>query len=82
MIDPMLILQSVFGNKAIDMVNQWNNMTTEQKQFELMKVANMSNEQRMTYLQNIGVSPNLLNNITKQTNDIQTINTNTSRFNY
>lgn len=82
MIDPMLILQSVFGNKAIDMVNQWNNMTTEQKQSELMKVANMSNEQRMTYLQNIGVSPNLLNNITKQTNDIQTINTNTSRFNY
>lgn len=82
MIDPMLILQSVFGNKAIDLVNQWNSMTTEQKQSELMKVANMSNEQRMTYLQNIGVSPNLLNNITKQTNDIQTINTNTSRFNY
>ena len=82
MIDPMTILQSVFGNKAMSMLNQWNNMTPEQRQSELMKVANMSNEQRMTYLQNMGINPDILNDIAKQANNTQNTTTNTSRFNY
>lgn len=72
--NPMIIMQKLFGTKAQEMLNKWQSMTPEQKQQEMMKVQNMTKEQINQYLQQFGFDINSLQ---------QNQNTNTDRkFNY
>lgn len=72
--NPMIIMQKLFGTKAQEMLNKWQSMTPEQKQQEMMKVQNMTREQMNQYLQQFGFDINSLQ---------QNQNTNTDRkFNY
>lgn len=72
--NPMIIMQKLFGAKAQEMLNKWQSMTPEQKQQEMMKVQNMTREQMNQYLQQFGFDINSLQ---------QNQNTNTDRkFNY
>lgn len=64
--NPMMLLNMVFGNKAQEMMNRWNSMSPEQKQAELSKVSNMTNEQKMQYLKSMGFDTNLLNGLGQQ----------------
>lgn len=66
--NPMMLLNMVFGNKAQEMMNKWNSMSPEQKQAELSKVSNMTNEQKMQYLKSMGFDTNLLNGLGQQQN--------------
>lgn len=66
--NPMMLLNMVFGNKAQEMMNRWNSMSPEQKQAELSKVSNMTNEQKMQYLKSMGFDTNLLNGLGQQQN--------------
>lgn len=77
--NPMMLLNMVFGNKAQEMMNRWNSMSPEQKQAELSKVSNMTNEQKMQYLKSMGFDTNLLNRIGQQQN---TPNNQGGRFSY
>lgn len=74
--NPMMILQMVFGNKAQEMLNKWNAMSPEQKQAELSKVSGMTREQQMQYLQGMGLDTNILNQVQPQTQ------TSDRKFNY
>lgn len=69
--NPMMILQMMFGNKAQEMMNKWNSMSPEQKQAELSKVNGMTREQQMQYLQNMGLDTNVLNQIQQGQNNTQ-----------
>lgn len=83
--NPMMILQMMFGNKAQEMMNKWNSMSPKQKQAELSKVSGMSREQQMQYLQGMGLDTNVLNQIQQGQNNTTPQNNqggNTSRFNY
>ena len=72
--NPMIIMQKLFGTKAQEMLNKWQSMTPEQKQQEMMKVQNMTKEQINQYLQQFGFDINSLQ---------QNQSTNTDRkFNY
>lgn len=76
--NPMMLLNMVFGNKAQEMMNRWNSMSPEQKQAELSKVSNMTNEQKMQYLKSMGFDTNLLNGVGQQ----NTPNNQGGRFSY
>lgn len=85
--NPMMILNMMFGNKAQEMMNRWNSMTLEQKQAELSKVSGMTDEQRMQYLQNMGLDTSVLNQAKQNKNTDATPhqsnqNGGVSRFNY
>lgn len=82
--NPMMILQMMFGNKAQEMMNKWNAMSPEQKQAELSKVSGMSKEQQMQYLQGMGLDTNILNQMKQNTTTTPQNNQggNTGRFNY
>jgi hypothetical protein len=82
--NPMMILQMMFGNKAQEMMNKWNSMSPEQKQAELSKVSGMSREQQMQYLQNMGLDTSVFNQMKQNTTMTPQNNQggNTSRFNY
>lgn len=81
--NPMMILQMMFGNKAQEMMNRWNSMSPEQKQAELSKVSGMTNEQKMQYLQGMGLDTNILNQIQQGQNNTQPQNQNGGgRFSY
>lgn len=82
--NPMMILQMMFGNKAQEMMNKWNSMSPEQKQAELSKVSGMSREQQMQYLQNMGLDTSVFNQMKQNTTTTPQNNQdgNTSRFNY
>lgn len=69
--NPMMILNMMFGNKAQEMMNRWNAMSPEQKQAELSKVSGMSREQQMQYLQGMGLDTNVLNQIQQGQNNTQ-----------
>lgn len=78
--NPMMILNMMFGNKAQEMMNKWNAMSPEQKQAELNKVSGMTKEQQMQYLRNMGLDTSVFNQSAKNTNT-QPSNSG-SRFNY
>lgn len=59
--NPMMLMQMVFGNQAQQIMNRWNSMSPEQKQQELSKVSGMTKEQQMNYLKGMGVDMNLFN---------------------
>lgn len=81
--NPMMILNMMFGNKAQEMMNRWNAMSPEQKQAELSKVSGMSREQQMQYLQGMGLDTNVLNQIQQGQNNTTPQNQNNGgRFNY
>lgn len=82
--NPMMILQMMFGNKAQEMMNKWNSMSPKQKQAELSKVSGMSREQQMQYLQNMGLDTSVFNQMKQNTTTTPQNNQggNTSRFNY
>lgn len=71
--NPMMILQMMFGDKAQEMMNKWNSMSPEQKQAELSKVSGLSREQQMQYLRGMGLDTNLLQQANTQ---------NDRKFNY
>lgn len=79
--NPMMLLNMVFGNKAQEMMNRWNSMSPEQKQAELSKVSNMTNEQKMQYLKSMGFDTNLLNGLGQQQNTPNS-NNQGGRFSY
>lgn len=81
--NPMMILNMMFGNKAQEMMNRWNAMSPEQKQAELSKVSGMTKEQQMQYLQGLGLDINLLKQFNQQDMIPQSKdNQGGSRFNY
>lgn len=65
--NPMMILQMMFGNKAQEMMNKWNSMSPEQKQAELSKVSGMTREQQIQYLQGMGLDTKVLEQFSQQT---------------
>lgn len=71
--NPMMILQMMFGDKAQEMMNKWNSMSPEQKQAELSKVSGLSREQQMQYLRGMGLDTNILQQANTQ---------NDRKFNY
>lgn len=71
--NPMMILQMMFGDKAQEMMNKWNSMSPEQKQAELSKVSGLSREQQMQYLRGMGLDTNILQQANSQ---------NDRKFNY
>lgn len=64
--NPMMILQMMFGNKAQEMMNKWNSMSPEQKQAELSKVSGMTREQQIQYLQGMGLDTKVLEQFQQQ----------------
>lgn len=55
--NPMMILEMMFGKeKANVMWQQWEAMTPEQKQEELGRVRNMSDQEKDSYLRQRGSS--------------------------
>lgn len=86
--NPMTILQMLFGDRANEMMSRWNSMSPEQKQAEMQRISGMSKEQGMQYLQGMGLDPNILTNIMQQQPQTQTppqqnnSNTGGNRFNY
>ena len=86
--NPMTILQMLFGDRANEMMSRWNSMSPEQKQAEMQRISGMSKEQGMQYLQGMGLDPNILTNIMQQQPQTQTppqqnnSSTGGNRFNY
>lgn len=76
--NPMMLMQMVFGNQAQQIMNRWNSMSPEQKQQELSKVSGMTKEQQMNYLKSMGVDLNLFNGMNQQSQPQQ----NERKFNY
>lgn len=76
--NPMMLMQMVFGNQAQQIMNRWNSMSPEQKQQELSKVSGMTREQQMNYLKSMGVDLNLFNGMNQQSQPQQ----NERKFNY
>lgn len=72
--NPMMLMQMVFGDRFKTLMNKWSAMTPEQKQTELNKVRGMSNEQRMEYLKNMGIDTNMLQQYQQQNNQTQKFN--------
>lgn len=77
--NPMMLMQMVFGNKFQELMGRWNALTPEQKQAELGKVSGLSNEQRMQYLKNMGIDPSVLQQLQNGVNNPQS---NETKFNY
>ena len=75
--NPMFILQAMFGNeKAQEMMNKWQSMTPQQRQEELNKVNNMSDKEKDDYLKQKGSSLSALKGNNPQQNN------GGNRFNY
>lgn len=82
--NPMMLMQMVFGNQAQQIMSRWNSMSPEQKQQELSKVSSMTKEQQMNYLKNMGVDMNLFNGIGQNQGSSapQQIQNGSRKFNY
>lgn len=82
--NPMMLMQMVFGNQAQQIMNRWNSMSPEQKQQELSKVSGMSKEQQMNYLKSMGVNMDIFNGMSQNQGNStpQQVQTQVRKFNY
>lgn len=61
--NPMMIqmLESYLGrDKVNSLLQQWNNMTPQQQQAEMMKVSSMPKDEQMKYLNQKGIDANAI----------------------